>query len=171
MIRRSWLLVLIGLVVAALALGAVACSDDDDDTDTEEPTAAEAGETPTAPAETAEPTGTQTGAENLLCQEIATLDAAATALADALSNPSSSVWTIRSANDAVETAFTTGQVYATAVYEERVTELEAAQADLEAAMAALPDTATRDEAIAAVQPQVDALVEATANALSDLGCA
>jgi hypothetical protein len=38
-------------------------------------------------------------------------------------------------------------------------------------MAALPDTATRDEALTAVQPQVDAVVEATANALSDLGCA
>jgi hypothetical protein len=39
--KRFWLLAVVGLVTAALALGAVACSDDDDDGNGGEPTAAE----------------------------------------------------------------------------------------------------------------------------------
>ena len=68
--RKHWLLLAVGLVVAVLALGAVGCSDDDDDGGeaTTEPTSAAtvADTTPTAEA-------TQTGNESAVCSDLADL--------------------------------------------------------------------------------------------------
>ena len=48
--RKNWLLIAIGLLVAVLAIGAIACDDDDDDDGGVAPTATvEPGETPPSP--------------------------------------------------------------------------------------------------------------------------
>ncbi len=85
-------------------------------------------------------------------------------------SPSSTVGDFKTARDQVKTAFNTVKTTAASVQDSKVEDLERAQQDLDKAITSVPNTATLNQAMTSVTPQVTAVQTAEAKMTADLSC-
>jgi hypothetical protein len=139
--RKSWLLLAFGLLVAALSVGAIACEDD-------EKTAQEA--------------------EAQLCQDLDKL-AQARAQFDNLSS-TSTVDDVRNANEAYNDALSDVVDSARDVQGVQTQAIQDAYDDLAQAIDDIPGDATIEQALTSIESQVAAVDAAWAQALGGVDC-
>lgn len=85
-------------------------------------------------------------------------------------SPSSTVGDFKAARDQVKTAFGTVKTTAASVQDSKVEDLEKAQQDLDKAITNVPNTATLNQAMTSVTPQVTAVQQAEAKMTAGLSC-
>lgn len=103
-----------------------------------------------------------------LCTDLARFNTAVATLTS--KGPSSTVGDFRAARDQVKTAFATVKITAASVQDSKIGDLEKAEQDLEKAIAGVPNTATLNQAVTSVTPQVKAVQTAEATMKAGLSC-
>jgi len=139
---RWRLLGFVAVIAAILSLAAIACSDDDD--------------------------ASVDDAQAVLCGDLESLDASLQALANLSSD--STVDDLKSARDDVGTAMDDVRSSAEDVQDAKVDELDSAYSELDNAITDVDDEATLSEALAELQPELDAVDAAWDEAFTSAAC-
>ncbi len=103
-----------------------------------------------------------------LCTDLARFNTAVATLASM--GPSSKVGDLRAARDQVKTTFATVKTTAAGVKDSKIEDLDRAQQDLDKAITNVPNTATLNQAVTSVTPQVKAVQTAEATMKAGLSC-
>ena len=104
------------------------------------------------------------------CSDLAELDASVDTLNAVALDPSATVDELEDATNDVESDIASAQSSAQDVGQDRYDDLESAYRDLDSALNGLSGDETRDEAIAEIQPELDAVYGAWAQYYSSAGC-
>jgi hypothetical protein len=103
-----------------------------------------------------------------LCTDLARLNTSVATLASM--GPSSKVGDFRAARDQVKTSFAAVKATSANVKDSKIEDLDKAQQDLDKAITGIPDTATLNQAVTTVTPQVKAVQSAEATMKAGLSC-
>ena len=138
---KTWL-IFAAVIVAILGVAAVACDDDESDVDN----------------------------AATLCSDLAELDASVDNLRTVASDPSATIDELNDASDEVDSDIGSVQSSASDVGQDRYDDLESAYGDLDSALNDLSGDETREEALAAIQSELDAVYAAWAQYYPSAGC-
>jgi Tfp pilus assembly protein PilF len=116
----------------------------------------------------APPAATTQDKKAQLCTDLARFNTAVATLTSM--SPSSTVGDFRKAREQVKTEFSTVKATAASVQDSKIGDLEKAEQDLEKAIAGVPNTATLQQAVTSVTPQVKAVQTAEATMKAGLNC-